>query len=288
MNAQILHIRSERALSPTGIEIADYTINPYRGCTFGCRYCYVRLNQSARRNPRPYGSYVEIKDNILDLLRKQLTLQPVDNVLIGAVTDPYQPVEHNYRLTRQLLALFVERGIACTILTKSDMILRDIDLLKQLPKVTICFTLNDPVIISRMEQDTPPLEDRIKAIAELNHHGIYTYAHIGPYFPSITRYSCFLPILKHHCHRINFESLNFKMIQDSQSFLELIRSIDPALTEQYRKMKEDQPYYDNYWQTLESEIVAENQNYNYTITCLFRPFNSFYKNDPVSDERKSK
>ncbi|MBP7462349.1 MAG: radical SAM protein [Candidatus Delongbacteria bacterium] len=281
MNIQILHIRSERVLSPTGIEIADYTVNPYRGCSFGCRYCYVRLNQFARRHPLPYGSYVEIKDNLLELLSHQLNHQPVKKILIGSVTDPYQPVEKEYRMTRRILALLAEREIACTILTKSDLILRDIDWLKQLPKVTICFTLNDPEIISRLEHQTPRLETRMDAIAELNHQGIYTYAHIGPYFPFITHYETFLHRLGSSCRRINFESPNFKMIENPSSLIQQIGMINPDLPAVYHRLMTDQAFYDHYWQTLEEEIRTAAGDNHYTITCLFRPFDRYYKNDPV-------
>ncbi len=272
-------IKTERALSPTGIGVADFTINPYRGCFFNCIYCYVKFNKFARKHKLPYGSYVQIKENIIDILKKQLPLNTGKTVLIGATTDPYQPVEKKYKLTQQILILLKKYDYSPFILTKSDLILRDIEILKEMKNPKICITLNSKFIIDNFERNTPPIEKRIEVIETLNKNNIYTYAHIGPYFPYITDYKNFFDLLKNKTKRINFESLNFKMITNHKEFLKKINKYSANCEKKYIEIMSKKEVYNNYWNALEKEILEYNIAYNYKISIFFRAFNEYYKND---------
>jgi len=279
MDYQINEIKTERVLSPTGIDLADYTVNPYRGCTFGCHYCYVRFNKFARRSTLPYGKYVDVKINFLDLFHEQIKKIRPKKILIGAVTDPYQPVEKKYKFTRKILELCIEYDINIMLLTKSDLILEDIDLLKKIKQVTISMTINDPFIIKHLENHTPDLNTRIDVIGELNQNNIFTYAHVGPYFPKITHYQTFFEKLLQKTSRINFESLNFRMISDWDYFESVLEKYEKGLTSLYQKLKTDELFYQSYWNQLKNDIEKQNQIYNFKSTLLFREFDRYYKND---------
>ena len=172
----------------------DRSINPYRGCEHGCSYCYARPTHAfmGLSPGLDFESKLFAKTNAVELLRKELSApgyQP-QTIALGANTDCYQPIEKTYRLTRQILEVMLEYGHPVGIVTKSSLVLRDIDLLKQLAarnlvKVAISITTLDGKLARAMEPraSTPP--KRLAALEILAKEGIPTVGMTAPLIPGL-------------------------------------------------------------------------------------------------------
>ncbi len=181
---KITEARARTACSPSRLPGLDFALNPYRGCGHGCIYCYspdvLRL-----KNWEEWGSFVEVRRNIPVLLSKEKKkLQGV--VGLGTVTDPYQPIEDETFLTRYCLEQLALGQCRICIQTKSDLILRDIDLLERMD-VEVGFTINtmDEIIASKIEPGAPSPEKRLDALGRLSGAGIETWVFLGPIIPLI-------------------------------------------------------------------------------------------------------
>lgn len=188
-------IQAKSILVPCGIPGIDYTINPYTGCQFGCTYCYASFMGRfiGGKLISDWGSYVFAKVNAPEVLKGEL--QRLKNkgkgkeIFISSVTDPYQGVEAKYKLTRRCLEVLADYGFeggTISILTKSDLITRDIDVLKKLknPVVGLTVTSTDDGISRYFERFAPPVSARFEALRKLREAGLRTYAFIGPLLPS--------------------------------------------------------------------------------------------------------
>lgn len=189
---EIKEITAKTILVKCGIPGIDFTINPYTGCGFACKYCYASfMGRFVNKPISDWGTYVYPKINAPQLLQKEISKLKNKGkdkeIFISSVTDPYQGLEAKYRLTRQCLEILADHGFegVVSILTKSDLVTRDIDIFKKLNKVLVGLTItstNDG--ISRyFEKYAPPVSKRIQALKKLNNNGIKTYAFIGPLLP---------------------------------------------------------------------------------------------------------
>lgn len=189
---QIKQTQAKSILTPSKLPDADYVINPYIGCRFGCTYCYASfMGRFVGKTVKDWGSYVFVKTNAPDLLLKDLiqlkNKGKGKSVLLSSVTDPYQGLEAKYKLTRRCLEVLLSWGFEGTlgILTKSDMVLRDADLIGQFKnaEVGLTITSTDDEISKYFEKFAPPVSRRLTALKNLNKAGIKTYAFVGPLLP---------------------------------------------------------------------------------------------------------
>ncbi len=134
---RVREILSKAVLTKTGIEGYDYCINPYVGCQHGCRYCYASFMKRFTGHSEPWGKFVDVKINAPQILARQLKRPKEGSVLIGTVTDPYQPLEKKYRITRGCLETLLGSPLSLNILTRSPLVVRDIDLFKNLHDIEI-------------------------------------------------------------------------------------------------------------------------------------------------------
>ncbi len=172
----------------------DRSINPYRGCEHGCVYCYARPAH-AYMGLSPgldFESKLFIKPNAAALLREELTAPNYvpRTIALGANTDPYQPIERTYRITRQILEVLLEFNHPVGIVTKSASVVRDIDLLqalasKGLVKVAMSITTLDPKLARAMEPRASTPAKRLDAVRLLSAAGIPTVVMMGPIIPAI-------------------------------------------------------------------------------------------------------
>jgi DNA repair photolyase len=188
---KIQEIESKSIIVASKLPDSDYVINPYTGCQFGCLYCYATFMGRFVNEPRnEWGNYVYVKKNAVELARKQLATWPADkadcSIFFSSVTDPYQGIEQKYQLTRGIL----KELIAChypgkvSILTKSPLVLRDIDLIKQLNiEVGVTVTTTDDKLSRTLEVTAPLASRRFDTLKQLVENGISTYAFIGPLLP---------------------------------------------------------------------------------------------------------
>lgn len=176
------------ALNRSGIPGVDYCLNPYTGCAHACVYCYASFMKRFSGIEAPWGSFVQVKINFGARLQDDLwRLRRDGTVMLASVTDAYQPVEAEYGLTRRALELLAETGLIVSILTKSDLVVRDLDLLRQMPRVEVGFTLtvSDDAVARRFEPGAASPSRRLQAMATLARAGIPMWAFIAPVIPGI-------------------------------------------------------------------------------------------------------
>jgi len=172
-------------LTRTNITGIDYCLNPYVGCGHACRYCYATFMSKYSRHTEAWGTFVDIKTNAVSLLRKALRRKREGEVILSSVTDPYQPVEKTYRLTRECLELLAVSRLKVSILTKSHLVERDLDVLAKMDNVDVGLTITtESESIRRIfEPGSSSIADRLAALKSLHERGISTYVFIGPILP---------------------------------------------------------------------------------------------------------
>jgi DNA repair photolyase len=171
-----------------------WTINPYRGCEFGCKYCYARYtHEFMEKAPEEFEDKIYAKAYPAHLLRQELLrIDRKDPIALGTATDPYQPAERRFRRTRAILEVFArQRGWRLGITTKSDLILRDIDLLLEIARanilgVHITITTLDEKLARLLEPRAPRPGLRLRAVRELSAAGIQVIVFPNPIMPGLT------------------------------------------------------------------------------------------------------
>ncbi len=167
-------------------KVMDYCINPYVGCEHACVYCYARLFMPRySKHKEKWGSFVDVKINAAEILKKQIKKAEKKPVWISGVTDPYQPLEAKYSLTRKCLEVLLHEQWPITIQTKSLLVLRDLELLKRFKQAEVGFTITtDRESIAKLfEPNAPAIKERVTALQKLHEEGIRTFAFIGPILP---------------------------------------------------------------------------------------------------------
>jgi len=166
-------------------KVYSYAINPYIGCQHSCSYCYARFMKRVTGHREPWGEFVDVKINAADLLRVETNKKKRGRVWISGVCDPYQPLEAKYKLTRLCLEILAQNNWPVIIQTRSPLVLRDIDVLKEAKdfEVGLSITTADEGIRKLFEPHAPPINDRIEALDALHKAGIRTYAMIAPILP---------------------------------------------------------------------------------------------------------
>lgn len=171
-----------------------HAINPYRGCEFACRCCYARYtHEFLDKTPEDFEHKIYFKENAAWLLKQELRRLPADTTIsIGTATDPYQPIERRQKITRSILEVFAQTsGFRQGIITKSPLILRDLDLLEQISqhhKLTIHHTVTtmDCRLARILEPRAPRPDLRIAAVAHLRREGLRSGVMCSPLMPGIT------------------------------------------------------------------------------------------------------
>ena len=192
MAFEIKEIQAKSIIGNTKVPSADFVINPYTGCQFGCMYCFASfMGRFVGESNNNWGNYVFVKTNAIELMQKDIKRlmkkNPHPKVVLSTVTDPYQGVEKKYRLTRGILEVFAENDYQgrVGILTKSPMVFKDIDVLQKIKNVEVgmSITTSDDSLSRFLEVRAPSAQTRIKTLKKLNDAGIKTYAFVGPFLP---------------------------------------------------------------------------------------------------------
>ncbi len=230
---QTAEITCKTALVKSRIPGVDYVINPYLGCGHGCKYCYaVFMKKYARRlQGQPWGGFVEAKVNMAQVLRAELARkrQP-GRALLASVCDPYQPLEARYRLTRQCLEALRDYGWGIDILTRSPLVVRDMDLLAAAPQVTVGLSIptDDERVRRVTEPQAPPIPARIATLKKLAEAGIATWVFIAPMLPMTP--ARLVELIAPYASRVMMDPLNYR--RQVQSLFRR-QGWDYALTDEY-------------------------------------------------------
>jgi len=185
------------ALTKSRLPDADWVVNPYVGCAFGCKYCYAAFIGRWKHLDETWGEFVDIKINAPDILKNELEksnkkFQSKDfgSIFFSSVTDPYQGAENKHKITRNCLKVLAEFGYEgkISILTKSPLVCRDIDIFNSFKNVEVGLTVTslDDNVARFLEGNAPPASLRIDALKTLYDSGIPTYAFVGPLLPYFT------------------------------------------------------------------------------------------------------
>jgi DNA repair photolyase len=289
-------VQAKTILTKCGIPGIDYVVNPYTGCRFGCTYCYAsfmgRFLQD--KSISDWGNYVYAKTNAPELLKTELTKLKNKGkdleIFFSSVTDPYQGVEAKYELTRKCLQELISYGFQgyVSILTKSDLVLRDVDLFKQLDcAVGLTVTSTDDSISRYFEKFAPNVNQRFAALEKLNSEGIQTYAFIGPLLPHFVAFSDELEKVFQRLSSIGTKQLFVE-------HLNLSAYIRKRLIEEMGKESEDliSKFYasqnDEYRQELDAIVTALVQKYDMQLLTGGTIFHPEYQKKEVTKPFKFK
>ncbi|HEX8926574.1 MAG TPA: radical SAM protein, partial [Terriglobales bacterium] len=225
-----------------------WTVNPYRGCEFACRYCYARYTHEFMeiRDNLEFERQIFVKQNVRQLLRRDLRkVKKGEGIAIGSATDPYQPAERRYEATRAILEELAEhRGLDINMISKSDMVVRDLDLLERIAAnnsfyMNFTITTLDPQLARILEPRAPRPDLRLHALEELRKAGIEAGVIVAPVLPAITDQPESLEAIVASCKKAHgcyiFANALFLKSCSASVFLPFIEREFPHLLQQYKK-----------------------------------------------------
>lgn len=249
---KIREIKAKSIIVKSNLPEGDFVINPYTGCSHACLYCYARFMKRFTNHPEPWGEFVDVKINAPDLIPEDVDKYKGRSITIGSVTDPYLPLESKYKLTRRILEKLIPLQPRLDIITKSDLVLRDIDLLKQFEECIIACSASflDEKAKNELEPKSIPTKRRMEALKKLHEAGIETALFISPIFPEITDWRKLIDLTKDFVSEYWFENLNlYPSIRDK--IYVFLRGYDPNLISRYREIYSGRS---NYWDGVERDI----------------------------------
>ena len=226
----IRDVEAKNIMTKSSLPVGGYSVNPYVGCTHGCRYCYASFMKRFTGHTEPWGTFLDVKHwpEIQNSRKYQ-----GQRVVIGSVTDGYLPQEEQFQNTRKLLKQLKGSGAEILICTKSDLVVRDMDLLKELGKVTVSWSINTLDEKFRADMDNAAsIERRLSAMKQVYDAGIRTVCFISPVFPGITDFEAIFQRVKNQCDLVWLENLNLRG-GFKQEILEYIAQKYPHLVSLY-------------------------------------------------------
>ncbi|RLG92087.1 MAG: radical SAM protein [Candidatus Hecatellales archaeon] len=221
------YVTCKSALSKSRLPELDYALNPYVGCEHGCLYCYSRSILKDEKMALRWGSFVWAKKNIVERLRKDLRRKKAGVIGVGTITDPYQPLESKLRLTRGCLEFLSVYRFPVSIQTKSNLILRDLDLIKpEKFDVGVTITTIDKNLAKKLEPKAPNPDARIQVVEELADKKVETWIFLGPVIPYVNddrgNLEAIIEVAKKTGSKILYDRLNLKrwVLESLKPFLE--------------------------------------------------------------------
>ena len=242
-------IYTKSVLSKSNLPVCEYSVNPYVGCTHGCKYCYASFMKRFTGHAEPWGTFLDVK---LWPEIKNPQRYAGKELFLGSVTDPYLPQEEQYGRTRALLEQLQGSGAKLSIATKSDLILRDLDLIKAFPDARVSWSVNTLDEDFKNDMDNAvSIARRLAAMEAFYRAGIRTTCFVSPIFPGITVAEAIIRRVKGQCHLIWLENLNlrgsFKTV-----IMAYIQSTRPHLLPLYQEIYNSGNR--SYWETLDQQL----------------------------------
>lgn len=266
-------IEVKSILSKSNLPVCEYTANPYAGCTHECKYCYACFMKRFTGHTEEWGTFLDVK--IWPEIKNPRKYEGKE-LFIGSVTDPYLPEEETYGRTRELLLQLKGSGVKLSIATKSDRILRDLDLIKSFPDARVSWSVNtlDEAFKKDMDRATS-IECRLAAMEAFHKAGVRTTCFISPIFPEITDVEAIIRRAKDHCNLIWLENLNLRGSYKTV-ITEYIQEKYPRLLPLYREIYSKGSR--EYWEMLDARLKAftEEISLDYVTNddSMRRPFNA--------------
>ena len=272
----IKEIEVKNVMTKSSLPVGGFSVNPYIGCPHACRYCYASFMKRFTGHSEPWGEFIDVKN-----------WAPISNpqkykgkrIVIGSVTDGYNEYEAKYLRTRKFLEELQGSDAEIIICTKSDLVLRDLDLLKTFKRITVSWSINTLDEQFRSDMDNAvSITRRIDAMQTLYNAGIRTVCFISPIFPGITNVVEIIERVKNFVDLIWLENLNLRgqFKGDIMKYIsECYPSLVPLYNDIYNKKKRD------YWKELEDHIsnYAALKGYPYRVNDL--PYGRSKKGLPI-------
>lgn len=247
----------------------DWTINPYRGCEFACKYCYARYTHEFMelRDGADFERKIYVKQQAAWLLRQDLKkVKRGQQIAIGTATDPYQPAEKRYEVTHRILEeLALHHGLEIGIVTKSDLVLRDVELLQQVAEhntlfVNLTITTLNTKLARILEPRAPRPDLRLEAVRELVAAGINAGVICAPVLPVITDGPAALDALVRATREVGgkyiYANPLFLKPCSAKVFLPFLEVEFPQLVDAYRKRFAERAFVSKAYSKRLSELVA--------------------------------
>lgn len=204
----IREVETKNIMTKSSLPVGGYSVNPYVGCTHGCKYCYASFMKRFTGHTEAWGTFLDVK-RWPEIKNPQKYRG--QRVVIGSVTDGYLPQEAWFRNTRKLLEQLKDSGAELLICTKSDLVVRDLDLLREMGKVTVSWSVNTLDEAFRTDMDKAvSIERRLDAMKQVYDAGIRTVCFISPVFPGITDFEAIFRRVKDQCDLVWLENLNLR------------------------------------------------------------------------------
>ena len=272
----VKEIKVNDYLTKSNLPASDYVINPYVGCSHRCKYCYASFMKRFTGHTEDWGTFIDVKR-----CDKKINLNKISkkSVFLSSVTDCYNQLEEKYKLTRHILEQIVDSDCYLSISTKSKLILRDIDLLKQIKNLSVSMSINTLDENFRNDMDNAStIEERLNTLRELHDNGIYTVLFMSPIFPYITEWKEIIEKSKNYVDEYWFENLNLRE-QYKNYIMNYIKNKYPkyydSYVDIYIKNKKE------YWISLSNDIndYCRKNNINY--------INYFYHEELVKNKKET-
>jgi DNA repair photolyase len=276
-------VRCRSALNPVKGMPFEWTLNPYRGCTHGCHYCYARryhAEQFELGAGDQFASVIFVKTNLIDVLRRELGKPSWSGqlVAIGTATDCYQPIEGHYKLTRSALEVLAAAGNPASVVTKGPMIVRDTDVLQELTRravsntaaaagVTVCISVPcvDEDVWRQLEPGTASPLQRLRAVRHLVDAGVHTGVLMNPIVPGISSKPALIErtVKTIADHGAQFIGSNVMYLQGGtrDHFMQWLRDHHPQLIDGYERLYTHKYPPASYCTEVKRVVAANRQKY---------------------------
>ena len=239
--------------------LSDYSLNCYTGCAHACAYCYARFMQRFHPHDEPWGAFVDVKVNAVEVLKRQLRRAEPGSVFVSSACDGWQPIEAHWRLTRRCCELLLERGFSLHVLTKSTLVLRDFDLFMGHPvQVGVTVTTLDERLKELWEPGTASAEERFAVIDAARRAGLQTSVMYGPLLPFLSDSQASIAALLDRAADLGIDRIWVDAMNPRPrvwpAVAELLREKFPELVPAYRKILFDPSSRAMYKKELRSRI----------------------------------
>ena len=269
-------VETKDIMTKSSLPVGGYSVNPYVGCTHACKYCYACFMKRFTGHTEEWGSFLDVKHWPEIKNPRKYAGQ---RVVIGSVTDGYNPQEEFFQNTRKLLEQLRGSDADILICTKSDLVVRDIDLLKELGQVTVSWSINTLDEAFKNDMDSAvSIERRLAAMKKVYDAGIRTVCFVSPVFPGITDFEAIFERVKDQCDLFWLENLNLRG-GFKKTIMDYIAEKRPELVGLYDAIykKKDRSYFEG----LEARAEAMAKRYACPFVDNEMPYGRVPQGHPV-------
>ncbi len=272
----ISEVETKNIMTKSSLPVGGYSVNPYVGCTHGCKYCYASFMKRFTGHTEDWGTFLDVK-RWPEIKNPQKYAG--QRVVIGSVTDGYNPQEEMFGATRKLLEQLRGSGADILICTKSDLVLRDLELLKELGQVTVSWSVNTLDEGFKNDMDNAvSIQRRLAAMKTVYDAGIRTVCFVSPVFPGITDFEAIFERVREQCDLFWLENLNLRG-GFKKTIMDYIAEKYPHLLPLYREIYDRHDR--GFFEALEQKAEALAKKYDCPFVDNEMPYGRVPQGHPV-------